>query len=314
MARLGAMRDLAPVWDLASRQHGALHVQQLLDAGLDHDGVLTLVRQDHLVRAAPRVLAVAGSADTVERRAFVALLNAGVDACLSHESAAALWGVAGFRMAPWHVTRPRVIKDGASYIATVHEPRRFRSEHVLRLREVPVTTPARTIFDLASLGYVHPGRVARALDSMWAARLVDHRSLTQMLEHLQGKGRPGIRLMRALLTERSEAYVPPESSLERRFMSICDRFGIGGFDRQALLGDDGPIGRVDFVHRAAMVVAEIDSDRFHTSLLDRRADERRDERLSARGYLVLRFTEFDVWYRADDVGRRLLRALSVRAA
>ena len=308
------MRDLSDVWDLASRQYGALHVHQLLDAGLDHDRILTLVRQDHLVRAAPRVLAVAGSADTVERQAFVAVLNAGVDACLSHESAAALWDVPGFRVAPWQVTRARVIKDGGSYIARVHEPRRFRPEHVVRLREVPITTPARTIFDLASLAHLHRGKIARALDSMWAARLVDHRSLNLMLEHLQGKGRPGIRLMRALLAERGEGYVPPESSLERRFMVVCERFGIVGFDRQVLLGDDEPIGRVDFVHHAAMVVAEIDSDRFHTSLLDRAADARRDERLRAMGYLVLRFSEFDVWHRTDDVGSRLLRALSARAA
>ncbi|MCU0272136.1 MAG: endonuclease domain-containing protein [Acidimicrobiales bacterium] len=307
------MLDKVALWDLASRQHGALHIGQVLDLGVSHAHVGTLVARGDLVRAAPRVLVVAGSADTAERRASTAVLNAGADACLSHQSGAAWWDLPGFLLEPWQVTRGRRIKDGRPYGATVHEPRRFRTSHVILLRGIPVTSPARTIFDLASLPGMSPGRVARALDTAWAARLVGHGSLHAMLDDLSGRGRRGITVMRQLLEERGPGFVPVESSLERRFLWICEKFGIGGFERQVVLGDHEVIGRVDFHHQWQPVIVEIDSDRYHTSLLDRAADTRRDERLTAMGYTIRRFSEKEVWYRPESVAHELLAVLRAAA-
>jgi very-short-patch-repair endonuclease len=303
------MQDKDALWDLASRQHGALHTGQILDLGVPHAHVGTLVDRGDLIRVAPRVLVVAGSADSAERRASVAVLNAGVGACLSHQSGAAWWDLPGFLLEPWQVTRSRRIKDGRPYDAVVHEPRRFLAMHVVLLRGVPVTTPARTIFDLASLPGMPLGRLARALDSAWAARIVGHGSLQAMLDDLSGRGRRGIAVMRQLLEERGPGFVPVESSLERRFLWICERFGIGGFERQVVLGDHEVIGRVDFRHRWQPVIVEIDSDRYHTSLLDRSADARRDELLTALGYTVCRFREKELWYRPEVVAEALLAVL-----
>jgi very-short-patch-repair endonuclease len=115
--------------------------------------------------------------------------------------------------------------------------------------------------------------------------------------------------MRRLLEVRSVGYVPVESALEQRFLELCQRAGLLGFERQVPLGDEELVGRVDYVHRRCRLVVEIDSDRHHTSLLDRKADERRDRRLTELGYTVLRFREAQIWYDADAVVQRVRAAV-----
>jgi very-short-patch-repair endonuclease len=79
---------------------------------------------------------------------------------------------------------------------------------------------------------------------------------------------------------------------------------------QVDLGDDaGWIGRVDFVYRDALLVIECDGARYHSSLVDRRADQERDARLRALGWRVVRFTEDELRLRPNavtDSVRRLL--------
>jgi very-short-patch-repair endonuclease len=53
-------------------------------------------------------------------------------------------------------------------------------------------------------------------------------------------------------------------------------------------GTSAPDGRVDLVYRNARVVIEADSRRYHASWLATQADHRRDLKLAAAGYQVLR--------------------------
>ncbi len=183
----------------------------------------------------------------------------------------------------------------------VHEPRLLLPHHVRRIDGLPVTSPDRTIFDLAGARRIHPLRVERALDTAWAQGLVRWRTLDVTLHELAQKGRPGIRLMRALLDVRGPDHCPPESNLEARLADLLRAAGIAGFDRQVDLGGDDWIGRVDFVHRALRIVVEVDHSRWHGSLSDSANDARRDARLRAAGWLVIRVSEFDVWHRKHAV-------------
>ncbi len=243
---------------------------------------------------------------TPAQRALAGVLDAGQGSVLSHETAASWWGLPGFAAEPIQVTRARHRKDPLSALAELHEPRRLFPHHVVRLDGVPLTTPARTVFDLANLRRIHPGRIERALDTAWARRLVGPVGLRQVLRDLQGRGRRGIPLMRGLLDARGTGYRPPESGLEARFERILRDAGISGFERQVVLGGEGePIGRVDYVHQRALLVVEIDSDRFHTSLSDQRHDERRTAALQALGYTVLRVSEREVWHAPAALVARL---------
>ena len=56
------------------------------------------------------------------------------------------------------------------------------------------------------------------------------------------------------------------------------------------LGDETLwIGRVDFLHRAAHLVVEVDGREAHSALMDLAADAERDRKLAAAGFRVLRF-------------------------
>jgi very-short-patch-repair endonuclease len=180
---------------------------------------------------------------------------------------------------------------------------------VTEVQGIAVTTPARTIFDLAGDPAVHPGRVERVLDTAWARRLVTYRSLHQMLHSLAKRGRPGIGVMRSLLADRPVDYRPPESGLESRFRQLLSEAGLPPMERQVDVGDEaGWIGRVDFIDRANRVIVQIDSDLYHGSVLDQQRDATQTAALRAAGYVVVRIVEFDLWHRKDEVLNQL-RAL-----
>ncbi len=301
--------------DLAEGQHGAFRLEQARSIGVDRRALDRWIGRGELELVTARVARFVAAPATRAQRAFVAVLDAGPGAALSHESACAFWELPGFPLEPWQVTRARNRKDPAPYLAAVHEPRLLLPDHVVTLERVPVTTPARTLFDLANTGRVHPGRIERALDTMLARRLVGPSGLAHMLDDLAVKGRRGIRLMRALIEARGEGYEPPASGLESRFRTLAERAGLLGFERQVWVGDDvEPIGRVDFIDVAARLVVEIDSDRFHTQLSDRRSDTERDARLRAAGFAIVRITEWELWHRPERVIARLREALAALPA
>lgn len=303
-------------WDLdaeavriTARQHGMAAVAQLRHAGIDrwHRGRWSA--HPGWEQVTPRVLRVAGAPMTPESCWTAAVLDAGDGAVLSHTSAAALWGLPGFDTFPIHVTRPRRRARRPSTLAVVHEPLRLPESHLTSVRGVPVTTGARTIFDLA--GTVRPGRAERALDNALSRNVTTLGELTRVVDELGGRGVPGTASMRRFLAARGRGYVAPESGLEARCFGWLADAGFPPLDRQVPVGDAaGLIGRVDGLCRDLPVIVEVDSHRHHSSLLDRAADARRDERLSAAGYEVVRIQEHEI--DARDV-RALDRLAAARA-
>jgi very-short-patch-repair endonuclease len=170
------------------------------------------------------------------------------------------------------------------------------------MKGVPVVSPALTIFLLA--GSEHPGRTERALDNAWSMRLVTHNQMHDLLSRLAARGRNGIRVMRKLLADRPADYVAPQSGTEGR----VQRLGLDvdvELRRQVDAGDDGWIGRVDFLIEGTNKVIEVLSQRYHGSLLDRLSDDRRFIRLNEAGFQVLTLWDTDVWGNPDLVRDRI---------
>src|SRR3546814_6635961 len=125
-----------------------------------------------------------------------------------------------------------------------------------------------------------------------------------MLEVMAQRGRPGIRTMRQVLATRGLDYVPPASNLEARFEQILLQAGDAPMRRQVDIGDgDRWIGRVDFRDAELPLIVEIQSERFHASLIDKQLDATRMERLRAAGFVVLEFTDQPVWHQRHHVLR-----------
>jgi hypothetical protein len=172
--------------------------------------------------------------------------------------------VAGYRLAPVHVGRPRGLSGRRSSLAVLHEVKRLLPRHVTVLKDVPVVRPERMVLDLCA--GEHPRRAARALDDAWRRRLLSGRSLRALVSETSVQGRPGLSLLRALVDERGDDYVPPASNLEARFASIITQAGLPEMRRQVDSGDDERwVGRVDFRDVDRPLIVEIQSETFHTA-------------------------------------------------
>ncbi|MGI9602702.1 MAG: hypothetical protein ACR2QE_12505 [Acidimicrobiales bacterium] len=287
---------------LAAEQHGVVSSTQLRRAGFDRPDRQVVRTSGAFTPTGPRVLVAVGSADTPERRAMVSVLDTHDLAMLSHTSAAARWELPGYELEPLHVIGDRGNQHRtAPYQATVHEPRLLSRDHRTVLDGLPLTTPARTLFDLANLG-LHPKRIERAVDAAWSRNLVNRARLEAVLRQLAKRGRRGIRLMRELIEDRAENYRPPESGLEKRFEEIVDLHGGPRLRRQVDVGDgDQWIGRIDYVAEDGVpFLVRVQSARYHSALIDQRDDERKNRLLRAAGWVVMEITDVDVWQRPKE--------------
>ncbi len=150
---------------------------------------------------------------------------------------------------------------------------------------IPVTTPARTLLDIAE---TLPSReVEQALARALRMGLVTRKDVRLMVErHPKHRGAP---LLRQLLDVEGRLSFT-RSEAEERLLEITRSASLPRPELNVrVLGHE-----VDFAWRSARVVAEVDGYAFHSS---RRAfvnDRRRDAELTAAGYRVLRFTWTDL--------------------
>jgi hypothetical protein len=224
-----------------------------------------------------------------------ALLHVGRNAALATQSAATFWDLPGFRSEPVELIRSRGDSTLRTPLCRVRTSTAFDDGHVSEVDGIRVTTPIRTVYDLAA--EIHPQRVARLLDTCHNRGLVSWPDLHRLVDDLGTRGLRGTTLMRELAAERPVGFRPPESRLEARVNEVLVRAGQRPMTPQVDLGDeDGWIGRVDLVHRPDRVALEVQSERFHGSLTDHRHDAVRIERLRAAGWIVIEADDFMVWH------------------
>jgi very-short-patch-repair endonuclease len=298
---------------LTARQHGAVSRRQLADLGFTNHAVAHALAIGQLRRASDRVLLLGGSSDTIQQRTMAAALDVPSGAVAVY-SCAALWRAPGFRVEPVHVLTTRRPHRGGHHLGVVHSTVRWAAEDVTELDGVPVTTPIRTLRDLA--GRIHPEKLSLTCDRWLSSGVVHLEDLHALAADLPTRGGArGTQAMRRLIAARPPGYRPVESGLERRFESILAEAGDAPFERQVDLGDDdGWIGRVDFLDRVNRVVVEVQSDLYHAGLVDRARDRDRMARLRRAGWTVIEVTEHEVWYRKDIVLAKVRSARADRRA
>jgi very-short-patch-repair endonuclease len=163
--------------------------------------------------------------------------------------------------------------------------RDLRDDEVTTLDGIPITTPARTILDIAEEATSR--EVEQALANALRMRLVTMDEMWQMVErHPTHRGAPLLR--RVLSAEGGPQFTRSEA--EEKMLELVRT---GGLPRPELnvnvLGHE-----VDFLWRKARLVAEVDGYAWHASGRSFAADRHRDAELTAAGYRVLRFTWADI--------------------
>jgi len=150
-------------------------------------------------------------------------------------------------------------------------------------------------------GTIHPERVGRALDNAWRDGLLSGPSIDLLLSDLGRSGRNGIGLLRDLRGARPNDYVPPASNLERRATDVLAPLRLS-LDRQVDSGGEQWSGRVDLRDRWLPLVIEIQSEKYHSALLDRLVDAARRDQLERDGFVVVEITDDELWT-APEVAR-----------
>lgn len=300
--------DTAGLVRLAAGQRGLFRSEQALMHGFSQGQLGRLITGGWCERRARGIYAIAGAGVTFEQQALAAAWAAGPDAVASHRAAARIWRLPGWTHAVAEVTRPRG-ENQRSAVGLVHTCIALPTTHVTTMDGIPVTTPARTCFDLA--GVVPRGRVEVAVDAALQRKLCRIEEVQQAHFALARRGRRGTVAMRAILRDRGTGFVPPASELERRARKLIVDAGLPVPEFEVDLGDEAWIGRVDCVWRGEKVIVELDGRRYHHGLSARNQDRERDNRLMAAGWRVIRVTWDDIVDRPSTVVTWIRRALDV---
>jgi hypothetical protein len=264
---------------VAARQHGVVARRQLRAIGLGDGAIrhrLALRRLNPVFRG---VYAVGHPRLTGRGRWMAAVLSCGNDAVLSHGSAAALWGVlpaAGSRI---HVTAPSSARRTRSGV-NVHGGQ-LRPEDRAVHEEIPVTSVARTLLDLAEV--VRTDRLERALEQAERLEILDLNAIERVCEW--GRGRHGLKALVALLSKLSPAP-HTRSELERLFAVFCREHSLPPPSINVLAAGL----EVDAMWPGRRLVVELDGFEFHRTRGAFERDRARDIELKLAGYDVLRVT------------------------
>jgi very-short-patch-repair endonuclease len=303
-AHRGAMRDDLPTAArrLAARQHGVVAVRQLRALGLNRHQRRNLTGPHGRWEAmTDEVLRLHGTSPSPEQRTMAAVLDAGPGARLSFLPGGQWWGLHGSSQEVLVARTGSSRRD--SSLATVHRVRFLPDRWTTVHRGVPIARPELIALHLFATDHVE--RAERRVDRLWSMRLLSGGSLARFLADIPLRGSRGSAALRRYFDQRGPSYRPPDSGLESRFDQIARGAGLV-FRRQVDTGDDQHwTGRVDFLHTTLPLVVELQSEAYHSSLVDRRADQRRIASLEAAGFVVVEITDTMVWTSPDEVLARL---------
>jgi very-short-patch-repair endonuclease len=289
----------ARVWRLVRRQHGVIARRQLLALGYSDHAIDHRVAKGRLHLIHRGVYAVGRRELTQLGRFMAAVLSCGDDAVLSHDSAAALWGIRPHRPGPIHVSVPASASPRRPGIR-VH---RRAMLDVMRRHGIPVTSPASTLVDIAVR--IDRAELERAVNEAANEDLIDPEALRAATEDMRGHA--GVRVLQKLLD--IHTYEVTDSRLEQRFPRIVRGSGVAMPKTQRHL--EG--GRVDFFWPGRELIVEVDSLRYHRTPAQQAADRLRDQKQAAAGLTPLRFTHAQVFFDPAHV-RTILREVARRLA
>lgn len=183
----------------------------------------------------------------------------------------------------------------------IHRLRRLDPIEVHYSGRLPITTPARTLLDLAAAGRFR--EVDRAYAEIEARKLAKRRDIVSVVD--RHRGAPGTALLRRLL-ERDEPPAFTRSEAERRFLALIRTAELPPPEVNVRVGDH----EVDFVWRSARLIVEVDGFTYHSSSAAFERDRLRDADLAGLGYGVLRVTWRQLVHRPEAMLVRIGRALA----
>lgn len=169
---------------------------------------------------------------------------------------------------------------------------------------IPVTSPFRTILDLAAV--VKMRELERAFHEAEARELRDRVSLPMLLERYPG--RHGTRKVRALL-EPPEPAGFTRNDFEEAFRALVVESGVLRPRMNAPLALRGRFFEIDALWETQKIAVELDSRGIHGTRKKFESDRRRDRILQAEGFRTIRVTWRQLQEEPDEIVADLRKAL-----
>jgi very-short-patch-repair endonuclease len=288
---------------IASLQRGLVSRQQLLSAGIGRGAIRRMLDQGRLWPEHQGVYSVGYPSKQPLARETAALLAMGPNAVLSHLSAAAAWGMYPQRPddAPVEVLVPGPhVRRGI----IAHRTTRLGPHEVRLCQALPVTSPVRTVQDMAAT--VSMRELERAVDEAVVRRLMRVHQLSDGVA--RDKGRRGGPILAALLEHRGNTTIT-RSQAEERMLDIIRAAGFPPPETNARIGGY----EVDFLWRPQRLIVEIDGYTYHSTRSAFERDRAKDATLAAAGYLVIRITWLQMEHEPYVVVVHLAQALARRS-
>jgi len=297
----GRPRDVDEIiGDLAAAQHGIVARRQLLARGVTVPTVRSRVRSGRL-RPIHRGVYQVGPVAGRFAREMAAVLACGPGAVVSHRSAGSLWAI----LPPADATMPVELTINSRRPfrrpgVVVHRTLSLDVDDLTHLEGVPITSPVRTLLDLAAV--LRFRELEQALARAERAELVNRTDLSKVAE--RHRHRPGVSALRALLAGEA-APAMARSEAEERFLQLIRKAQLPPPETNVKVHGF----EVDFLWRAQGVAVEVDGFAYHRSPASFEGDRRRDAHLAAQGIHVMRVTWRQLTTEPEAVLVRLAQTL-----
>jgi len=280
---------------IAARQWGVLSRAQARKAGLTPHQIAYRLQSGQWRQPVRGVYVVAGAPDRWEQQVMIACLAGPAGTTASHLTAAALFGLGKVPSVPQVTISPTA--SGRFQGARAFRGRFAPGETCLR-RQIPCTSPTRTVVDCAAAGLLdgetlwdlvdsalckkltQPSRLVRASGRAWEAARGPRRRCLENLERALDVWRSG-----------APAGSPPEARLQRKLI----QWGFPRAERQVEVFDEEGrfVARADLGLRELKVLFEYNSDEHHGPRFWL-ADDAREDRLAELGWTVVVVDRFDL--------------------
>lgn len=278
--------------------------RQLLASGLSAGGIEHWQRNGRLVVVRRGVYALGHAELRRQGHALAAVLAVGDDAVLSHRSAARQWGLRPWSGAFFELSIPSDRGRKAQRDLRVH---RLIALHAWEITEddgLPLTTPARTLLDLAAVVPAH--QLRRAVERAEQLEIYDHRAVLRVLA--AHPGRPGSPALTSLLADLHDHGTTSmtRSDLEALFLQLCldhdlPRPQVNRYDNEREL---------DFRWPEHRLVVETNGFWVHRTRDAFERDHARRLELEAAGWRMISLTWRQVVDRPNAIANHIRRALA----
>jgi very-short-patch-repair endonuclease len=288
------------VSQIAETHHGVFGAHHLRELDVSRHVRTGRLASGRWEKVHERVYRIVGTPLTWRGVLLAACWAGGTRAAASHRSAAELSALPGRNAVNVEITCPRWRRaqhDGL----IVHESLEFEERDITTCDAIPVTTAARTLFDLA--GVVGATTIDLAIGTALRRGLTTFHELEDVYNRLASRGRAGTVKFRTALELHRDAHGATESEAEQLILRLIVKHGLPApVPQHEIRTQDGVlIARVDFAYPDLEIAIEYDSYAHHLGTEAHDRDGARRNAIVRLGWTPITATGADL----RDGGHRL---------